>query len=145
MHNETQYSKAQYQRLHIHITVTSHGRNNVSNHQQLGCCSTACSTWHFSKITKLHIIGPLWWQSTGDRGFPTQRASDAKIVPMPWRHYYLADIRHSENTHHMMTSSNGNIFRVTGPLCREFTDHRWISLTKASDADLWCFLWFAPE
>ena len=24
----------------------------------------------------------------------------------------------------MMTSSNGNIFRVTGPLCEEFTGHR---------------------
>ena len=24
-------------------------------------------------------------------------------------------------TFHMMTSSNGNIFRVTGPLCGEFT------------------------
>ena len=35
---------------------------------------------------------------------------------------------------HMMTSSNGNIFRVTGPLCGEFTGHRWIPLTKASDA-----------
>ena len=33
----------------------------------------------------------------------------------------------------MMTSSNGNIFRVTGPLCGEFTGHRWIPLTKASD------------
>ena len=44
----------------------------------------------------------------------------------------------------MMTSSNG-IFRVTGPLCGEFTGHRWIPLTKASDAGLLCFLWFAPE
>ena len=26
----------------------------------------------------------------------------------------------------MVTSSNGNIFRVTGPLCGEFTGHRWI-------------------
>ena len=26
----------------------------------------------------------------------------------------------------MMTSWNGNIFRVTGPLCGEFTGHRWI-------------------
>ena len=34
-----------------------------------------------------------------------------------------------------MTSSNGNIFRVTGPLCEEFTGHRWIPLTKASDAE----------
>ena len=38
-----------------------------------------------------------------------------------------------------MTSSNGNIFRVTGPLCGEFTGHRWIPLTKASDAEHWCF------
>ena len=45
----------------------------------------------------------------------------------------------------MMTSSNGNIFRVTGPFCREFTGHRWIPLTKASDAELRCFLWSAPE
>ena len=47
--------------------------------------------------------------------------------------------------HCMMTSSNGNIFRITGPLCREFTSHRWIPLTKASDVELWCFLWSAPE
>ena len=38
-----------------------------------------------------------------------------------------------------MTSWNGNIFRVTGPLCGEFTGHLWIPLTKASDAELWCF------
>ena len=38
-----------------------------------------------------------------------------------------------------MTSSNGNIFRVTGHLCREFTGPRWIPRTKASDAELWCF------
>ena len=35
-------------------------------------------------------------------------------------------------------------FRVTGPLCGEFTGHRWIPLTKASDAELWWFLWSAP-
>ena len=46
---------------------------------------------------------------------------------------------------HMMTPSNGNIFHVTGHLCREFTSHRWIPLTKGSDAELWCFLWSAPE
>ena len=36
-----------------------------------------------------------------------------------------------------MTSSNGNFFRVAGLLCGEFTGHRWISLTKSSDAALW--------
>ena len=39
----------------------------------------------------------------------------------------------------MMTSSNGNIFHVTGPLWGETTGHWWILLTKASDAELWCF------
>ena len=34
----------------------------------------------------------------------------------------------------MMTSSNGNIFRVTGPLWGESIGYRWISLTKTSDA-----------
>ena len=47
--------------------------------------------------------------------------------------------------HFMMTSSNGNIFRVTGHLCGEFTGPRWIPRTKASDAELWCFLWSASE
>ena len=48
-----------------------------------------------------------------------------------------------ENTQHMMTSSNGNIFRVTRHLWWESTGDRWILLTKASDAELWCFLWYA--
>ena len=40
---------------------------------------------------------------------------------------------------------NGNVFRVTCPLCGEFTGHRWIPRTKASDAELRCFHWSAPE
>ena len=39
----------------------------------------------------------------------------------------------------------GDIFRVTGHLCGEFTGPRWIPRTKASDAELWCFLWSASE
>ena len=38
-----------------------------------------------------------------------------------------------------MTSSNGKDLRVTCPWCGEFTGDRWIPLTKASDAELWCF------
>ena len=45
----------------------------------------------------------------------------------------------------MMPSSHGNTFRVTGYLCVEFIGLRWIPRTKASDAELWCFLWSAPE
>ena len=39
----------------------------------------------------------------------------------------------------MMTSANGSIFRVTGPLRGEFTGHQWIPPAKASDAELWFF------
>ena len=45
----------------------------------------------------------------------------------------------------MMASSNGNIFRVTCLLWGESIDGRWIPLTKDSDAELWYYLWFAPE
>ena len=43
-----------------------------------------------------------------------------------------------------MTSSNENIFGVTGPLWGEFIVKRWIPL-KPSDAELWYFLWSASE
>ena len=37
------------------------------------------------------------------------------------------------------------LLRVTDPLCGESTGHRWIPLTKVSDAELWYFQWCAPE
>ena len=46
--------------------------------------------------------------------------------------------------HYMTTLSNGNILRDTGPLSRESNGHRWIPVTKASDVELWFFLWSAP-
>ena len=39
----------------------------------------------------------------------------------------------------MMTSTNGNIFRVTGPLCGEFTGHQWIPLAKALTRSFYVF------
>ena len=46
---------------------------------------------------------------------------------------------------YMMMSSNENIFCITVPLWGESTNHWWIPLTKASDTELWLFLWSAPE
>ena len=45
----------------------------------------------------------------------------------------------------IMTSSDGKIFHITGPLWGEFTGHQWIPLTNASDVELECFLWISPE
>ena len=62
-----------------------------------------------------------------------------RITAQMYRH-----VEHACIFLNMVTSSNGNIFRVTGHLCGEFTGHRWIPSTKASDAEVWCFLWSAP-
>ena len=40
----------------------------------------------------------------------------------------------------MMTSSHGNIFRVTSHLCSEFTGRRWFPRAKASDAEFAVFI-----
>ena len=68
------------------------------------------------------------------------------VTPM-WRHFdeLQFEISGERLVPVMMTSSNGNISPVTVPLCAEFTGHRWIPLTKASNAELWRFLWSVPE
>ena len=43
----------------------------------------------------------------------------------------------------MMTLPNGNAFRVTIPLWGELPITG--GFTKARDAEIWCFLWSAPE
>ena len=45
----------------------------------------------------------------------------------------------------MMTSSNGTVIRVTGPLWGEPTDHHWFSLTEASGAEVCSILWYVLE
>ena len=40
----------------------------------------------------------------------------------------------------MITSSNINIFCVTGPWWGDSIGHRWIPLSRARDAELWCRL-----
>ena len=78
--------------------------------------------------------------------------ADASIIPQwytdhdyhPYSMTRVYGFRYPQHTGRksniaMVTSSNGNIFRVTGHLCGEFTGRRWIPRTKTSDAELWCF------
>ena len=112
------------------------------------------------------VTGHLCGEFTGPRWIPHTKASDAGL-------WYFFDVRpnkqlskqswgwwfetlsssiwrhRNDRTYSflgclMVTSSNGNILRATGPLRGEFTGHWWIPLTRASDAELWCFLWSAP-
>ena len=128
------------------------------------------------------------WSLWGEQ-FPAERASNAENISIWWRHnknqqttrkrelpagtmrwiYFHQQTKIKYDTlvintlanqsPIVMTSSNGNVFRVTGPfvrgihgnifcvtgpLCGEFIGHLWIPLTKVIDAELSCFLWSAP-
>ena len=100
------------------------------------------------------VTGPLWGESTGHWWIPLRKASDSEL----WCFLWGAPEQTVEQTveilaiwgaialtmMYMIASSNWDIICVIGHLCVEFTGHRWISLSKASDDELWCFLWSAP-
>ena len=78
-------------------------------------CSTACAN---NNETDSRTIG-LWKRNPlVSEGFPSQKASNAERVSMSWHHnlyiMFLTEL-------FMITSSDGNIFRVTGHFCGEFT------------------------
>ena len=56
----------------------------------------------------------------------------------------LGDIKSYVNFNHDDVIKWENFSR-SGPLWGESTGHRRIPFTKASDAELWCFLWYPPE
>ena len=65
--------------------------------------------------------------------------SRQELITLPCIESCKIDYIRKKSQFYMMTSSNGNIFCVTCPLCGEFTGHWWIPLTKVSDVELWCF------
>ena len=106
------------------------------------------------------IYKELWWNL--NMTSPLKMQCKRTVVYQHTRHeitvYFVAckplgpvyewpsyDLLCMDTMQYMMTSSNGSIFRVTAFFCGEFTSHRRIPRTKGSDAELWCFLWFAPE
>ena len=94
--------------------------------------------YYFGIKANYRLLGPLRPEtSEGSKGYKGQQFDSVQGYLRA--KFFIGNIKM-----YSMTSSNGNIFRVTGPLCGEFTSHRWIPLTKASDAELWCFLWSAP-
>ena len=89
--------------------------------------------------SNVYILNNQWWTTNWALTPTDQTHSDTWCCKLGWL-YIATDTKFSSFaywTDDMMTSSNGNIFRVTGPLCGEFTAHRWIPITKASDAEIW--------
>ena len=133
--------------LSLHWRHNDH--DSVSNHQPHGCLLNRLFRRRSKKTSKLRVTGLCVGNSPGPVNSPHRGPVTRKMFPFD-------DVIIIKTTTftckpndvlvvEMMTSSNGSIFSVTGPLCVEFTGYRWIPLTKASDAELWCFLWSAPE
>ena len=73
---------------------------------------------------------PLWGEFPSDRWIPRTKASYAEYVSIWWHHdermITVDENKPYRHSNIMMTSSNGNIFSVTGHLCGELTGTRWI-------------------
>ena len=123
-------------------------RHDVANRRRLDCLLNRLSRRRSKKMSKLCVTGLFEENPPVTGGFQSQKASNAKNVSIWWRHHIIAfDAGIIEwrcifiycvtyllcniltiGTNKicnvtMMTSSNGNIFRVTGHLCGEFTGH----------------------
>ena len=102
--------------------------------------SSGCLNWGWFLIRMSYgnVIMSSGWDTLPFLSHPDE------IANFDFPHHAVA-LQRFRSYQLMMASSNGNIFRATGHLCGEFTGPRWIPCTKASDAELWCFLWSAPE
>ena len=135
--------------------------NDCANNREAGDFRRHRTHFDVTVMGKPHVVGE----------FPSNRVSNAERVSIQWRHnvslwwiityvwpvigclYIFLPTPKRKcrrvdgicvtgcNEQHMMTPLNWNIFRVTGPLWAESIGHRWVPPTKASDAELWWFLW----
>ena len=123
--------------------------NSIVCHLIIVRYSMKTSHWYFPWATTLHLCN-----MTG-RGEKLQQLhcyhpfSDSRDIYLTKNHYEnyspkmvpiakiwgsgswtISGINQSTHNHSIMTSSNGNIFRVTGILCGKFTGRRWIPRTQ---------------
>ena len=93
---------------------------------------------------------PLCGEFTGTGEFPAKRASNAENVSIWWRHHakelctwFVFHCTVEWLGLVMMTSTNGNIFHVTGHLCGEFTGDKgqWRRASMFSLICVWINNW----
>ena len=96
-------------------------RSRVGWQMQLAMSETPDAQWNLQECIIFHAFPKT---SHNFQGFPYG------IVKL-WKFgvHSLLPSRKTAPVDGMMTSSNGNIFRVTGPLSGDFTILRWISRT----------------
>ena len=129
-HGKDYYELLQYVRghfisaLNIHDVVDEYGDLHSVYDKKEHCLYIWLTQWHCDDL--FIIIVHMYGKKITSRQHSTLCMISVEVLYRLWNH-------------------DGNIFRVTGSLCGEFTGLRWIPNTKASDAELWCFLWSAPN
>ena len=78
-------------RADIHGSLRWHHNEHdcVSNHHRFDCLLNRLFRSRSKKISKVRITGLCVWNSPETGEFPTQRASNAEIVSIWWRHHIL--------------------------------------------------------
>ena len=105
-------------RLHMHRTRVDHASESYWNIIRI-CLPTSFNL-------QAHEISFATTYFTFVKSCCVHRSHQWNVVLFIWWHHQMKN------------------FPFLGPLCGDFTGHRWIPLTKASDAERWCFLWFEP-
>ena len=110
-----------------------------------------------------HIVVSLWWESTDDRCHQqiprAKKKTFGALMMYPW--CYLPVLRNKTDilaagfpgqfwlihigqlSQYLLSAWRRHQIETFSAL--SFSGHRWIPLTKAVDAKLWCFLLSAPE
>ena len=138
------------------ILMRLHKRNCVSNHRHLIFMFNSLFGSTKQKLSKRRITGPLWRYSASQRRIPlTKPRQCGKYFHIMVTWYITKRVNYISDTLSMYVFIDSTkswwrhqmeTFSALLALCEwgEFTGHRWIPPTKASDAELWCFLWSAP-
>ena len=101
--------------------------------------------WWPSLLTHIYITQPGWvvipfrasmklWTLTQVKAFcliaPSNYLNHCRLIINQILWHSIMNHFADHYIHHMMMSSNGNIFHITGPLWGESTSHWWTPLTK---------------
>ena len=102
------------------IRLTSQERHRLLNHRQFDYLFYSLLRPTTKKTSDSALLALCEGNSPFSDRFPSEKASDTESLSVSWRYHVRSDFGPLLACF-MMTSSNGNIFRVTGPLCGEFT------------------------
>ena len=96
--------------------------NRITENNRSSIWQFSCHWWHRKLSLRQLTVSPV-----------TTKLSNWRLLGFQWYTFYGIfchdDVIKWEH------------FPRYCPLCGEFIGHWWIPLTKASDAELWCFLW----